>query len=153
RRDVGVRPATNQPPATSSQQRHVLLFADTFTNYCHPEVGVAAADVLAAAGLTAQLEPHDCCGRPLISQGLLDEARALAAANVSALYDVAIQGTPIVFLEPSCLSSIREDAPDLLRGEAQQRARTIAGASVLFEEFMSARLEAGTIALPLRRGP
>ena len=28
----------------------------------------------------------------------------------------------IVFFEPSCLSAIREDAPSLLRGEAQQRA-------------------------------
>jgi Fe-S oxidoreductase len=109
--------------------------------------------VLVAAGMTPQLAPHVCCGRPLISQGLLDEARALASANVSALFDVAARGTPIVFLEPSCLSAIREDVPDLLRGDAQQRARTIAGASVLFEEFVSQRWEAGTIALPLRRGP
>jgi Fe-S oxidoreductase len=137
----------------ATTERHVLLFADTFTNYCHPEIGLAAADVLVAAGMTPQLAPHVCCGRPLISQGLLDEARALASANVSALFDVAARGTPIVFLEPSCLSAIREDVPDLLRGDAQQRARTIAGASVLFEEFVSQRWEAGTIALPLRRGP
>ena len=53
----------------------VVLFNDTFTNYAHPEIGVAAADVLEAAGTSVRLAPHVCCGRPLISQGLLDEAR------------------------------------------------------------------------------
>ena len=38
------------------------------------------------------------------------------------------------FLEPSCLSAVREDAPALLRGETRRR-RVVAKASVLFEEF------------------
>ena len=37
----------------------------------------------------ARLAPNVCCGRPLISQGLLREARKQAAANVHALYDLA----------------------------------------------------------------
>ena len=35
------------------------------------------------------LAPNGCCGRPLISQGLLDEARARAAANTDRLYPLA----------------------------------------------------------------
>ena len=35
------------------------------------------------AGLGATLAPHVCCGRPLISQGLLSEARDRAARNVA----------------------------------------------------------------------
>ena len=38
---------------------------------------------------TTRVAPNVCCGRPLISQGRLPEARRLAAANVHALYDVA----------------------------------------------------------------
>jgi Fe-S oxidoreductase len=93
-----------------------VLFADTFTEFEDPEIGVAAIDVLDAAGVGASLAPNVCCGRPLISQGLLREARRQAAANVHALYDLAERGAAIVFVEPSCLSAVREDAPGLLRG-------------------------------------
>src|SRR5262249_10665537 len=64
----------------------VILFCDTFTNHNHPQVGIDAAHVLEAAGLSPRLVPHGCCGRPLISQGLLDEARRLANENADALY-------------------------------------------------------------------
>ncbi|HWF85948.1 MAG TPA: FAD-linked oxidase C-terminal domain-containing protein [Vicinamibacterales bacterium] len=131
----------------------VILFNDTFTNFSHPEIGVAACDVLTAAGCGVRLAAHVCCGRPLISQGLLDEARALAQTNVEILYDDAARGERIVFLEPSCLSAVREDAPALLRGDAQRRARVVAGASVLFEEHLEHEWEAGRVPLRLRAGP
>ena len=131
----------------------VILFNDTFTNYAHPEIGVAAADVLEAAGTSVQLAPHVCCGRPLISQGLLDEARALAQANADALYDAAARGERILFLEPSCLSAVREDAPALLRGDLQRRARVVADASALFEDYLERECQAGSLSLPVRQGP
>jgi len=130
-----------------------LLFADTFTNYADPEIGLAAIDVMNAAGISTQLAPNVCCGRPLISQGRLEEARRLAASNVHALFDAADRGQAIVFVEPSCLSAIREDAPDLLRGELQRRARVVAGHAVLFEEFLEAECASGGATLALRPGP
>src|SRR5207248_4227168 len=51
------------------------------------------------------------------------------------------------------LSAVREDAPALLRGDEQRRARAVAGACVLFEDFVEREWECGAIALPLRRGP
>ncbi len=130
-----------------------LLFVDTFTEYETPEIGVAALDVLAAAGLATSLAPNVCCGRPLISQGLLSEARRQAAANVHALYAAADAGRPIVFMEPSCLSAVREDAPDLLRGELRRRARVVAHHAVLFEEYLERELAAGHAHLKLTSGP
>ena len=130
-----------------------VLFNDTFTNYFDPEIGLAAADVLEAAGLTVGLGPDACCGRPLISQGLLDEARERAADAVRRLYPLAAAGTPIILLEPSCLSALTDDAPALLRGEAQQQAREIAAACVLFEDYLNQRLGDGRAALHLRSGP
>ena len=112
------------------------LFADTFTNYNHPEIGVAAAEVLERAGVGVGLVPHGCCGRPLISQGLLDEARAAAEANADALFEAASRGDRILFLEPSCLSAVREDASSLLRGEAQRKARVVGDACMLFEDYV-----------------
>jgi Fe-S oxidoreductase len=131
----------------------VVLFNDTFTNYNDPEIGVAAVRVLEAAGAAVRLEPHVCCGRPLISTGQLDEARALAQGNADALYEAASRGDRILFLEPSCLSAVREDAPALLRGEAQQRARVVGEASMLFEDYLEKELASGRLTLSLRSGP
>ena len=45
-----------------------------------------------APASASRLAPHGCCGRPLISQGLLDEARDAAQANADALFDAASRG-------------------------------------------------------------
>jgi Fe-S oxidoreductase len=131
----------------------VILFNDTFTNHNHPEIGEAAADVLESGGVTVRLASHGCCGRPLISQGLLAEARTAAEANVQALLPAISGGERIVFLEPSCLSAVREDAPALLRGDAQRRARTVADACILFEDYVEQACQAGSLTLELKPGP
>ena len=131
----------------------VVLFADTFTNYYDPHIGLAAADVLEAAGFTVRLGPDACCGRPLISQGLLKEARARATDVVRQLHPIATAGKRIILLEPSCLSALIDDVPDLLRGESQQQAREVAAACVLFEDHLEHTLAAGEAILPVRAGP
>jgi FAD/FMN-containing dehydrogenase/Fe-S oxidoreductase len=131
----------------------VLIFADTFTDHADPQIGLAAIAVLHAAGIPAWVAANGCCGRPLISQGRLQDARRLAEANVSALYDAARRGQTMVFLEPSCLSAVREDAPDLLRGESQRRARVIGHHAMLFEEFLERECAEGRASLPLHAGP
>ncbi len=125
----------------------VFLFNDTFTNFYDPEIGLAVWDLLEAAGLKVGLAPNHCCGRPLISKGLLAKARAQARQNTKALYKLAVSGRKIVFCEPSCLSAVKEDAPSLLRGEEQRKAKVVADASVLFEEF------AAGLDIPLNPGP
>jgi FAD/FMN-containing dehydrogenase/Fe-S oxidoreductase len=130
-----------------------LLFNDTFTNYYHPDIGMAGFEVLEGAGLAADLAPNACCGRPLISQGLLDAARRQAAINTERLYPLAERGHRVVFYEPSCLSAIREDVPALLRGDAQRRARQVAEQSMLFEEALELECQAGRARLSLRAGP
>jgi FAD/FMN-containing dehydrogenase/Fe-S oxidoreductase len=139
-------------PATLSREGP-LLFVDTFTEYETPQIGLAAMDVMQAAGLQPGLAPNVCCGRPLISQGLLIEARRQAAANVHALYDLAARGHAIVFMEPSCLSAVKEDAPSLLRGELQYRSRVVAKACVLFEEYLERECAGGRATLQLKGGP
>jgi FAD/FMN-containing dehydrogenase/Fe-S oxidoreductase len=131
----------------SAQNATVLLFNDTFTNYYDPEIGVAAWEVLEAAGLKVALAPNQCCGRPMISKGLLREAANQARRNTEALYDAANTGKKLVFCEPSCLSAMREDAPSLLRGEEQRRATAVAEACMGFEEM------AASLPLQWKAGP
>lgn len=132
-----------------ADQPDVLLFKDTFTNYYNPEIGTAAMEVLRATDRSCGLAPNVCCGRTLISKGLLADARALAEKNVERLTGPAQAGKRIVFCEPSCLSAMREDVPSLLRGESQRKAKAIAEACMLFEEF----LQQDGRELALRAGP
>lgn len=125
----------------------VTLFADTFTNHYDREIGMAAVELLERGGVTARVFRPGCCGRPLISKGLLAEARSTLEETIEALYPIAERGEKILFLEPSCLSSIKEDAASLLRGEAQKKARVVAQAAVLFDEF------AATLELTFKAGP
>jgi Fe-S oxidoreductase len=78
---------------------------------------------------------------------LLGEAQQNAANIVDGLLPIAERGEKILFCEPSCLSAIKEDIPSLLRGDRQQKARTVANAAMLFDEFAS------KLDLPLRKGP
>jgi FAD/FMN-containing dehydrogenase/Fe-S oxidoreductase len=125
----------------------VTLFNDTFTNHYDPEIGIAAVEILERGHCRVQVARPGCCGRPLISNGLLAEARAHAAKLVESLFPIASRGEKILFCEPSCLSAVKEDVPLLLRGELQRQARSVAEASLLFEEF------AAELDLPLRAGP
>ena len=121
-------------------QGTVALFNDTFTNHYDPEIGIAALEVLTRAGCKVKVVRPACCGRPLISQGLLKEARARAQQVVEGLFPIAERGEPILFCEPSCLSAVKEDAPSLLRGEEQRRAKLVAEACTTFDAY-AAKLE------------
>jgi Fe-S oxidoreductase len=105
------------------------------------------------AGWTPALAPNVCCGRPLISQGRLDEAREQARLNATRLHAATEAGGTLIFLEPSCLSAIREDAPDLLAGENRRRARVVAERSRLFEDWLENEFREGRITAPFRSGP
>jgi FAD/FMN-containing dehydrogenase/Fe-S oxidoreductase len=131
----------------------VAVFNDTFTNYYNPAVGTAGTRLLTSLGYDVELAGNGCCGRPQISQGLLAAARRLAQANTDRVFPMVDRGRPLVFFEPSCLSAVREDAPALLRGDAQRRALAIAERAVLFETFVERECAEGRAELTLASGP
>jgi len=124
----------------------VLLFPDTFTNYFEPEIGLAARAVLTKLGWDVwyakslpqerPIGPVVCCGRPFISNGMLRQAVQHAAQNVNALYDWAAAGRHIFACEPSCILTIKDDYPALLRNELQHKAHVVAERCVTFEELV-----------------
>ncbi len=144
KRETFARWAANHKPSRGQQ---VTLFNDTFTNHYEPEIGTAAVEILERAGCAVNIVRPGCCGRPLISQGLLAQATEAAAKLIGALFPIADRGEKILFCEPSCLSAVKEDAPSLLRDDLARKARVVSEACILFEEF-AAKLD-----LPLRAGP
>jgi FAD/FMN-containing dehydrogenase/Fe-S oxidoreductase len=143
-----------------SASPRVLLFADTFTNYYQPEVGLAAVDLLRRAGCSVRLSESDtarsplpCCGRPLISNGLLADAVRHSRENVLRLHPWAAAGGWITACEPSCLLTIQDDYPALLRGTEQEQARKVASACLTFEELLEKSLVDRRATLPFGPGP
>jgi FAD/FMN-containing dehydrogenase/Fe-S oxidoreductase len=116
-------------------RREVLLWPDTFNNHLHPGVAHAAVDVLRHAGWSVRLPPAGlCCGRPLYEFGLLDAARAYLQRVVQALGPDLRAGTPIVVLEPACLSVFKVELPMMLpRDEQAMRLRE---QSLLLPDFL-----------------
>ncbi|KAA3643491.1 MAG: FAD-binding oxidoreductase [Chloroflexi bacterium] len=123
----------------------VALYPDTFTLYNYPEIGIATAKVLEAAGYSVSLPQNlVCCGRPMISKGMLDQAERNAEINVAALLPYAERRVPIIGIEPSCLLTFRDEAPQLLRSEA---SRIVAEHSLLIDEWLMQRQEVGELDL------
>jgi len=129
----------------NSGRKPLVLFNDTFNTYNYPHVSIAAVEVLEAAGYEIALPGHKCCGRPMISKGLVEDARAAARETVSRLAPFARQGIPIVGLEPSCLLTLRDEYLYLLPGDPD--AQLVADHAYTFEEFISQLAETGELNL------
>ena len=115
-------------------KQQVVLFHDTFNTFNDPHVSVAAVEVLEACGFEVILPEHRCCGRPLISKGMVKQARAAAKDTVERLLPFAREGLPIIGLEPSCLLSLRDEYLFLL--PESEEVHIVAEHAVLFDEFI-----------------
>ncbi|MGW4243425.1 FAD-binding and (Fe-S)-binding domain-containing protein [Nocardia sp. NPDC004722] len=92
----------------------VNWLADSFTTFTEPHIGQAAIELLERAGWHVELATGGCCGRSSMSKGLLDDARAKAAALVDSLNETTVPGSPIVGCEPSCVFMLRDENTALL---------------------------------------
>ena len=163
---LGISPRRPQPafaarsfPDWFARRRHashgarygtVALYNDTFMNYNYPEIGIAAVEILEAAGYRVELVNGGCCGRPMISKGLLKQAREQARSSIAGLYAYAAQGIPIVGCEPSCLLTLRDEYPEFI---ADHRAQAVAENSFLIDEFLANAQAAGRLDLQFADTP
>jgi FAD/FMN-containing dehydrogenase/Fe-S oxidoreductase len=122
----------------------VVIFADTFNNYNHPETGRAAAEFYRAAGFEVRVTEQDaCCGRPFLSKGYVNKAQSQVLKTVEQLYEHAEREVPIVGLEPSCTSVFTDDMGDMLPGDL--RAEKVALSFTSFEEHVAKLAEGGAL--------
>ena len=118
----------------------VILWPDTFNNYFHPHIADAAAEVLAASGCRVEIPPKPlCCGRPLYEFGMLGRARAYLEDVMQTLAGDIRDGTPIVGLEPACVSVFRDELPNLFAGDEQ--AKRLQSQVFLLSEFLERKAE------------
>ena len=121
-----------------NKRPQVVLFDDCFLNYYETEIGIASVRVLEALGFEIILAKAGCCGRAQISNGLLRTARPAAESVVDKLSQYVDQGLTIIGCEPSCVSAVKEDYPDLVRDVP--KAKKVAENFIFIEDFVMQEL-------------
>ncbi len=101
----------------------ILFFHDTHINFIHPEVGKATVKILESAGYEVEITNRKCCGRTMISKGLLDDAKKNVNYNTKLLYDYVEKGIKIIGVEASCVSAMQDEFPDL--ADEKEKAKKI----------------------------
>ncbi len=123
----------------------VTFLADSFTSYTEPEIGRAAIELLEMAGYDVQLAGDVCCGRSLISKGLLDGARQRHSQLIATLSPSAMKGIPIVGCEPSCVFTLKDELPNLARGD--EGALAIARQARMVDDLLAEAIDDGGLSL------
>ena len=104
----------------SNEPQTVVLWADTWNNYYHPQTLAAAESVLTQAGFRVQTtRGHICCGRALYDFGLLDNARSYLVNVLDRVAPQIEAGLPFIFLEPSCASVFKDEALELFPNDSR----------------------------------
>jgi Fe-S oxidoreductase len=130
------RKHVEERPRPKMTRGKVVYFHDTFTTYNYPKIGMAVVTLLEAAGFDVIIEERRaCCGRPMLSKGLVNDAKKVARKNVALLAGHAKNGIPIVGSEPSCILTLRDEYRDLLPGDAD--AQAVANQAFMIDEFLA----------------
>ena len=152
-----VRPARDQlrrgkqPPVpriaeTAVTGRRVLLFLQCITDRLAPQIAVATARLLRAAGAEVILRrAQHCCGLPAFDSGQWDTARGMVAATVEAMDGADDVVTPAA----SCEAMLGHEAAELFDDDPAMRERVNQLAERTYDivSYLSgpARLPAGAL--------
>ncbi|HZZ43088.1 MAG TPA: FAD-linked oxidase C-terminal domain-containing protein [Tepidisphaeraceae bacterium] len=116
----------------------VVLFGDCFVTYNESDIGVAAVKVLEGCGYEVVVPRSGCCGRAMMSTGLLADAIRTAEGTIAQLreYIEDPNVAAVVVAEPSCLSAFKDDWLQLKMGTPMELRKKLAGKAYLIEEFV-----------------
>jgi FAD/FMN-containing dehydrogenase/Fe-S oxidoreductase len=132
----GVKPPSY--PSGTEARTLVVLWADTWNNYYHPQTLRAAEKVLMQAGFRVQVpQGHICCGRPLYDFGLLGAAKAYLAKVLDRVGPQIEAGLPFIFLEPSCASVFKDELLELFPND--ERAKRMSRQVWLLADWLAAK--------------
>jgi Fe-S oxidoreductase len=112
----------------------VVLFADVFNDQFFPQTLRSAVDVLETVGYHVIVPGAPPAVRPLIHYGMLGLAARRLERIVAMMRPFADAGIPIVGLEPSTVSVLRDELPSLLPHDAD--AKLLSGMAMLLSELL-----------------
>lgn len=126
---------SSSSPARQAAPRYVVLWADSFSQTLDDSGARALVDVLEANGFTVIVPPDACCGLTWITTGQLTGAKRKLTELLGVLAPFAVNGIPIVGVEPSCTAVLRDDLLDLLPDDP--RSAAVSGAVVTLAELLA----------------
>ncbi|WP_083942307.1 FAD-binding and (Fe-S)-binding domain-containing protein [Sanguibacter suarezii] len=122
--------------SAATRKPKVVLWTDSFSDALAPSVPEAAVKVLLAAGYDVVIPTDEaCCGLTWISTGQLDGAKKKLSTLMDTLGPFAVNGIPIVGLEPSCTAVLRSDLVDLFPDDP--RAHAVSAATHTLAELLT----------------
>lgn len=126
----------NADPQSPTKVR-VAMFGDCFTMFNEPGIGVATKRVYESLGCHVRLADAGCCGRSLISTGLLPQAIDQIDATLARLAAIAAECDAILVAEPSCLSAIKDDWMQMALVTPLSVRRAVADKCFLPEDYLT----------------
>lgn len=130
-RDAARPGASGEAP----RPRLVALWADSFSQTLDDTGARAMVEVLEANGFTVVVPDDACCGLTWITTGQLEGAKARLRHLLGVLGPLAVNGVPIIGVEPSCTAVLRDDLLDLLPDDP--RAHVVSAAVRTLAEVLA----------------
>jgi glycolate oxidase iron-sulfur subunit len=97
----------------TKKKGRVAIFTGCTVNFLYPHLGEALINILHRLGYEVILPAGEvCCGVPLRTLGLEDEAKQLARKNVDAFSRLHVES--VLCLCPTCTLALKEDYPKLI---------------------------------------
>ncbi|MFZ5943989.1 MAG: anaerobic glycerol-3-phosphate dehydrogenase subunit C [Bacillota bacterium] len=106
-----------------AKTKKVLYYPGCYASYNEPEIMQAAVDLLQAYGYQVEIAPVDCCGTPMVSNGLITEFQQLADKNINIFQEFIEKGYKIVTSCSSCGLALKEEYAAMIPGEKTNHLR------------------------------
>jgi glycerol-3-phosphate dehydrogenase subunit C len=132
----------DQPAAA---QKHVAFFHGCGANYYEPRLGEMTVELLEHNGIAVDVPKQDCCGLPLQSNGLFDDARGYAHRLAARLAPYARDGVDIVGTSTSCTLMLKREALEILGMEDDEDLQVVSGRVFDICEYLLAMHERGEL--------
>ena len=130
------------PPASD---RRVAFFHGCGTNYYEPRLGEMTVALLEHNGIAVEIPKQDCCGLPLQSNGLFDDARKYVRRLAGRLAPYARAGTDIVGTSTSCTLMLKREALEILGLGDDAELRAVSARVYDICEYLLAMHERGEL--------
>ncbi len=112
---------------TPALPRKVAFFHGCGANYYEPDLGAMTVALLEHNGIAVEVPKQDCCGLPLQSNGMFDDARPVVHRLAARLAPFAREGVDIVGTSTSCTLMLKREALEILGMTDDEELRVVSG--------------------------
>ena len=126
--------------------RRVAFFHGCGTNYYEPGLGEMTVALLEHNGISVEVpKKQDCCGLPLQSNGLFDDARGYVHRLAARLAPYAREGIDIVGTSTSCTLMLKREALEILGMSDDPDLQVVSGRVFDICEYLLAMHDRGEL--------